>query len=54
MFLRVDVCKNSPRVRIIGIELDGVLKAGPHLGVLARVEQPLVVIITKDAIIGDK
>ena len=54
MFLCIDVRKNSPRVRIVGIELDGALQAGAHLGVLLLVEQSLVMIVAKDAIISGK
>ena len=54
MFLRIDVRKNSPRVRIVGIELDGALQAGAHLGVLLLVERSLVMIVAKDAIISGK
>ena len=54
MFLRVDVRKDSPRVRIVGIELDGTLQAGAHLGMLLWVERSLVMIIAKDAIISGK
>ena len=51
MFLRVDVRKNSPRVRIVGIELDGALQAGAHPGMLLLIEQFLVMIVAKDTII---
>ena len=54
MFLRVDVRKHRPRIRIVGIKLNGPLQAGAHLGVLLWVERSLVMIVAKDAIISGK
>ena len=54
MLLPIDVRKHSPRVRIIGIKLDGVLQAGAYLGVLLLVERSLVMIVAKDALIRCK
>jgi hypothetical protein len=54
MLLGVDVGENRPRVRIVGIKLDGALQAGAHQGVLPGLNRPLMIVIAKDAIVGCK
>jgi hypothetical protein len=54
MFLCINVRKNSPRIRIMRLELDGALQAGAYLGVLLLIEQSLVMIVAKDAFISGK